>query len=164
MKTVLLAFVLASAIPARIEAQRYDYHLLLDSTAPAAGAVLVSTGHRAEPALQRPDGLMQRSFVTVLPDSSGDTTTAELRVLIVSQGDRITRIVLRAAVQGADSGSVKTAARFFVQRLTAAFGRPMAADDDTDWCWSTRSRFIDLTLDRAYGEVSLTLGYGRQDR
>lgn len=164
MKTVLLAFTLACVIPAPMRAQRYDYHLLLDSTAPAASAALLSTGHRADPAVQRPDGLVQYSFATVLPDSGGAPTAAELHVLIISQGDRITRIVLRAAAHGEDSAIVKTAAQFFVHRLTAAFGRPMAANDDTDWCWSTRRRFVDLTLDRAYGEVSLTLGYGPQDR
>ncbi len=164
MKTVLLALILASVIPAPVLAQRYQYHLLLDSTVPAARAALLGSGHVAGPTVQRTDGLNQYSFTTVLPDSSGAPTRFELRVIMVSRGDSITRIQVRADAQGADSTAVKAAAQYFVGQLTAVFGRPASAGEEAGWCWSTRRRFIDLIVDRAYGTVSLALGYGSQDR
>lgn len=164
MKTVLLALVLASVIPAPALAQRYQYHLLLDSTVPAARAALLGSGHAAGSTVRRADGLNQHSFTTVLPDSSGAPTRVALHVIMVSRGDTITRIQVRADAQGDDSAAVKAAAHYFVGQLTAVFGRPASAGEEAGWCWSTRRRFIDLIVDRAYGNVSMALSYGSQDR
>ena len=163
MKTVSLALMLASVIPAPALAQRYQYQLLLDSSVTAARAALLGSGHVAGPTVQRADGLNQHSFTTVLPDSSGAPTGVELRVIMVSRGDSITRIQARADAQGNDSAAVKVAARYFVRQLTAVFGRPASEGEEAGWCWSTRRRFIDLIVDRAYGNVSLALSYGSQD-
>jgi hypothetical protein len=164
MKTVLIALMLASAIPTPVLAQRYQYYLLLDSAVPAARGALLGSGHVAGPTVRRADGLNQHSFTTVLPDSSGAPTRGELRVIMVSRGDTITRIQVRADAQGDDSAAVKAAAQYFVRQLTEVFGRPASAGEEAGWCWSTRRRFIDLIIDRAYGSVSLALSYGSQDQ
>jgi hypothetical protein len=160
MKTVSLALMLASVIPAPVLAQRYQYHVLLDSTVPEARAALLRSG----PTVRRSDGLNQHTFTTLLPDSGGAPTRVELRVIMVSRGDSITRIQVRADAQGDDSAAVKVAAQYFVSQLTAVFGRPASAGEEAGWCWSTRRRFIDLIVDRAYGNVSLALSYGSQDQ
>ena len=163
MRPVLLAVTLVGLIPAPVLAQQYDYHLLLDSTAAAAGGVLLRNGHHPDRTRDRPDGYTERSFTTLLPDSGGAPARGDLHVTIVSQGNTITRIGLRADSHGDDTLAVKAAAQFFVTHLKGAMGRPASENEDSDWCWSTRRRFIDLTLDRAYGGVSLTIGYGAQD-
>lgn len=164
MRPVLLALVLAGAIQSPALAQRYQYHLLLDSTVSQARSALLGSGHSASPAVRRADGLSQQAFTTVLPDSSGAPTGVALSVVMVSRGDTITRIQARAEAQGNDSAAVKTAADFFVRQLTHELGRPASAGEEAGWCWSTRHRFIDVVVDRAYGSVSLALNYASQER
>jgi len=160
MRGMLVAIALAGVAPTRVLAQRYDYHLLLDSTVSAARVVLLGTGHQAAGVERRGDGVSQESFTTVLPDSLGAPGSAPLGVVMLGSNDRVTRIVLSAEGSGSDSVAVTTGARYLVRRLTAIFGPPLTPGDQSDWCWSTPRRFIDLALDRTAGSVSLTLAYG----
>ncbi|MFI5109715.1 MAG: hypothetical protein ACHP78_12815 [Terriglobales bacterium] len=164
MKKVLLGLMLAGIITTPGLAQQHEYYLLLDSTVSAARAALLRTGHSGGATIQRADGLTQHTFKTMLPDSSGEPTRVEMSVVMVTRGDTITRIQVRADAQGRDSTAVKSATQYFVRQLTQVFGRPASAGEEAGWCWSTRRRFIDLTVDRAYGSVSLAVGYGSQDR
>lgn len=159
MKTAPLVLALAALLPAQLSAQRFDYHLLLDSAMPAARAALLAAGHRANASEQRPDGFTQQTYTATLPDSAGAPTTTEMTVVLIGRADRITRVVLRASSNGPDTAAVKSASQYFVRRLTEVYGRPMNAGEETGWCWMTRQRAVDLTLDRVSGEVSLIVGY-----
>ncbi len=166
MRTVVLAVTLAGCLPAAVEAQQlFDYHTLLDSTVPAATASLTASGHRADPILRRPDGQAQLPFVLAMVDSSGGTPRRlELGVTLLSQGDRVTRVVVHAASRGADTVLLKTTLLGFVNRLTAVYGRPLTSGEDAGWCWSAARRWIDLTLDRSPAELGLNVGIGPNDR
>ncbi len=159
MRTAVLALALAGLVPAQLRAQVFDYHVLLDSTMPAASTALVAAGHRAETPETRPDGQTQRAFSIKLP---GDTALprADLQVVLLGQGDRINRVVVRSNSHGADSASIKAVIPMFVEHLTAAYGRPLSSGEEAGWCWANPRRFIELTLDRSGGEMTLTVGYG----
>jgi hypothetical protein len=164
MKRVLLALTLAGVIPRATLAQRYQYHLLLDSTVSAARSALLAGGHEAGSTVRRADGLDQRAFTTALPDSNGAPTRVVLHVTMVSRGDTITRIQASADAPGEDSAAVKSAARYFAHQLTAVLGRPASEGEEAGWCWTTRRRFVDMVVDRAYGRVSLALNFAAQNR
>lgn len=159
MRAAVLAVALAGLVPAQVRAQIYDYHVLLDSTMSAASAVLVAAGHQAQTPQNRPDGQQERAFTIKLP---GDTAVprADLQVVLLGQGEKINRVVLRANSHGADSASIKSAIPLLVDRITAAYGRPLSSGEDAGWCWANPRRFIELTLDRSGGEMTLTVGYG----
>lgn len=164
MKATVLALSLSCLLPAGLTAQRYDYQLLLDSGRAAAGSALLRTGHSAEAAMTRPDGYTQSPFTTVLPDANGAPARGELRVTIVSRGDSVVRVFARAEAQGRDTVLLLAAGRYFAARLGASFGQPASVEQDVDWCWTTPRNFIDVTLDRQGGGMTLTLGFDRHLR
>ncbi len=159
MRTAVLATLLAGLMPAQLRAQVFDYHALLDSTMTAASAALVAAGHRADASETRPDGQRQQAFIIKLP---GDTATprADLQVVLLGQGERINRVVLRASSHGADSVSIKAVIPMLVDRLTAVYGRPLSSGEEAGWCWANARRFIELNLDRSGSDLSLIVGYG----
>ncbi len=166
MRTVVLAVTLAGFLPAAVEAQQlFDYHTLLDSTVPAATASLTASGHRADQILRRPDGQSQLPFVLALVDSSSGTPLRlELNVTLLSQADRVTRVLVHAVSHGADTALFKTTLQGFVNRLTAVYGRPLTSGEEAGWCWSAARRWIDLTVDRSSTELALNVGIGPNDR
>ena len=159
MRTAVLAAALAGLIPAQLRAQVFAYHTLLDSTIPAASAALVASGHHADAPVTRPDGQAQAAFTIKLP---GDTALprAELQVVLLSQGEHINRVVARAASHGADSVSLKAAIPALVDGLTASYGRPLSSGEEAGWCWANARRFIEMSLDRAGSDLTLTVTYG----
>ena len=164
MKTTILACTLLAAAATRLPAQRYDYQQLLDSTATAANAVLIANGHRATGSNRRADGFTEQNYAIGLPDSAGTPGTAMMRLVVVSRRDTISRIGIHvASSDGPDSTLIKTAADYFIRRMRATLGRE-AAGGEGDYCWSTRRNFVTVTLDRAYGEVTLTVGFSPPDR
>ncbi|HWO88250.1 MAG TPA: hypothetical protein VNL98_03750 [Gemmatimonadales bacterium] len=159
MKAIVLAVAACGALPTALSAQRYDYHLLLDSSVTAAMAALERSGHRPERAVVRPDGVTEARFSTQLPDSSGTPARGELRVVVLSRADSIIRIFAQASAERGDTAAVREAGLYFIRHLTRVFGRPAHVEQDYDWCWTPRRRFVSVSMERAGAALTLNVAY-----